>query len=331
MTPQLWIAITSLIAGLQGEPAAGDAQAGAAEPQANVALYGPPAPADIDNDTAPTDSAAGAEAREPARGAGAAPSSGSAPGDLAADPKASPAANAKEAAAGENPSDSGEDAEPRRIAQADDDSSGDGELSADQVVQGVQAFYEDTDHLTALFRQVYTNQTFGRESVSDGRVWLKKPGKMRWDYQNRRTREVNKSFISDGDRLWAIEHDNEQAFRKDLDETVLPVAVTFLTGDGQLARDFDASLDDSGEYGSPGDYVLELTPKQPTTHYRTLWLVVDPDNFRAKQSIVLEASGNTNHFRFFEPNTERPIQSSWFEVDEDALKSEYRIIEPGDQ
>jgi outer membrane lipoprotein carrier protein len=158
-------------------------------------------------------------------------------------------------------------------------------------------------------------------------VWLKKPGKMRWDYQNRRTGEVNKSFISDGSRLWALEHDNKQAFRKDLEDTVLPVAVTFLTGQGELMRDFRPALDRSGTYGAPSDYVLRLVPRRPSAQYKTLWLVVDPEDFRVKQSIVLEASGNTNHFRFFEPDTNRPVRDSWFEVDPNALRG-YRIIDP---
>ncbi len=296
MTPQFWIAIAGAIAGLFADPqGAAERAVETASERGDVAAEAP----------APAETAA-ADAPEPAAGASS------------SEPEAATRAV--------------ED-EPTRVAQAiplpgsSERADDDGELTADQVVEGVQDFYEDAEHLTAVFRQVYTNQTFGRESVSDGRVWLKKPGKMRWDYQNQRTGDVHKSFISDGSRLWALEHDNRQAFRKDLEDTVLPVAVTFLTGEGELIRDFRASLDDSGTYGSPGDYVLELTPRRPSAQYTKLWLVVDPEDFRAKQSIVLEASGNTNHFRFFEPDTERPVRDSWFEVDPSSLRG-YRIIEP---
>src|SRR5690606_16163019 len=70
-------------------------------------------------------------------------------------------------------------------------------LEAREVVAKVQAFYTETVQLTAIFRQTYTNATFGKESVSDGKVWIKKPGKMRWDYQGKK-KNVSKSFISDG-------------------------------------------------------------------------------------------------------------------------------------
>ena len=198
-------------------------------------------------------------------------------------------------------------------------------LNAGQVVSKVQLFYTDNQQLTALFRQTYTNATFGKKSVSDGKVWIKKPGKMRWDYQGKRIK-VKKSFISDGSTLWAIEHDNKQVFKQNLGENMLPVAVTFLYGKGDLSRDFEAVLDSSAKYGKSSDYVLSLTPRVPSAQYKKLYLVVDPGNFRVKQSIVIEASGNVNHFRFFNPDTKRPVKDSWFVVNLKMIRS-YRIVD----
>lgn len=202
-------------------------------------------------------------------------------------------------------------------------------LTADEVVARVQAFYVDTQRLTALFRQTYTNTTFGKQSVSDGKLWIKKPGKMRWDYRGTQGK-VNKSFISDGNMLWAVEHDNKQVFKKSLEDDMLPVAVTFLYGKGDLARDFRSRLDTSGKYGKKTDYVLELTPRTPSAQYKNLYLVVDPGNFRVKESIVIEASGNTNHFRFFSPDIKATVQDTWFVFNEKQFKN-YRLVEPDDQ
>jgi outer membrane lipoprotein carrier protein len=199
-------------------------------------------------------------------------------------------------------------------------------LNAKDVVARVQAFYVDAQRLTALFRQTYTNTTFGKQSVSDGKLWIKKPGKMRWDYRGNQ-RQVKKSFISDGITLWAVEHDNKQVFKKNVEDDMLPVAVTFLYGKGDLARDFRSALDASGKYGKKSDYVLELTPRAPSAQYKTLYLVVDPGNFRVKESIVIEASGNTNHFRFFSPDTKAPVKDTWFVFNEKQFKN-YRVVEP---
>ena len=206
-------------------------------------------------------------------------------------------------------------------------------VSANQVVDRVQSFYKTNEQLTAKFRQVYSNVTFGKKSVSDGKVWLKKRGgKMRWDYYKKARGNmmptVNKSFLSDGKTLWAVEHDNKQYFKRSLKDAVLPVAVTFLTGQGDLKQNFKASLDRSGTYGSKRDHVLKLIPLSPSAQYKTLWLVVSPDNYRVTQSVVLESSGNTNHFRFFTPNFTKEVKDQWFVLNEKQLsKRRYRLVE----
>jgi outer membrane lipoprotein carrier protein len=217
------------------------------------------------------------------------------------------------------------DAARKVVAQAPAD-----RLDADQVVARVQDFYKKTQHLIAKFRQTYTNKTFGTTTVSDGMVYIKKPGKMRWDYRGKKIK-VEKSFISDGKMLWAVEHDNKQYFKKKIEEDLLPVAVTFLYGKGDLARDFTAALDTSGTYGAKSDYVLELTPRKPSAQYKKLYLVVDPGNYRVKQSVVIEASGNSNHFRFYEPNTQKPVQDEWFYFNEAKFKGKYRLANPPDK
>lgn len=203
-------------------------------------------------------------------------------------------------------------------------------LDADSIVGKVQAFYNSTKGLKATFRQTVTNATFGRTTVSSGRVYLEKPGKMRWDYYRKQARKgkpsVSKAFVSDGKRLWAVFVDDKQYYEKDLSGSVLPVAVTFLTGQGDLRRDFHAALDTKSKWGAKGDYVLELTPKKPSAQYKKLWLVVDPSNFRVKQSVVLNSAGDTNEFRFYEPKTDEDIADTLFVFNAKAMKG-YRKIE----
>lgn len=197
---------------------------------------------------------------------------------------------------------------------------------AGAIVDKVQDFYKKTDRMSAKFRQTYTNKTFGEPTHSTGLVYIKKPGKMRWDYY--KGKGVEKSFISDGKMLWAVDHDNKQVFKRDLQKNLLPVAVSFLYGEGDLKRDFVAKVDDSGTYGTRGDTVLRLTPKQPSAQYKTLYLVVDPADHQVKQSIVVESSGNTNHFRFIDPDLSRDVKDTWFYFNEKAQNvKNYRIVD----
>jgi outer membrane lipoprotein carrier protein len=165
--------------------------------------------------------------------------------------------------------------------------------SASDVVAGVQKYYKTTDKLEAVFRQKYTNTVFGKTSVSDGRVFIAKGGKMRWDYK----KPDEKYYIADGTTLWVYEKANKQAFQQDMKNELLPVAVTFLYGQGDLAKDFTATMA-PGKFGGKNDLCIELTPKQPSGQYKKLWLVVDPSDYHVKESIIEESSGNLNQFTF---------------------------------
>lgn len=177
--------------------------------------------------------------------------------------------------------------------------------TADEIVGKVQDYYTQTKSFTASFQQTVTNQTFNKlkPQVSTGKVYILKPGKMRWDYANKSYKtskdpKVSKSFISDGKHLWAVMHKNKQYYKQVLQDSTLPVALSFLMGTGDLRTDFDVALDTAGKYGSKSDLLLLLTPKTPSARYKKLWLVVNNADYSVKQSVVLNTKGDTNAIRF---------------------------------
>jgi outer membrane lipoprotein carrier protein len=200
--------------------------------------------------------------------------------------------------------------------------------TASAVVGEVQKFYAGIKQVKAVFRQSVTNNTFGSTKKSDGTLWLSKPGKMRWDYVEKKKTEVKvkKSFISNGSYLYVVEHDNKQVVKKNLQNDLMPVAVTFLYGKGDLQAEFNAELDKSGKYGAKGDIVLKMTPKKPSAQYKNLFLVVAKDNFRVRQSVIVDSSNNVNSFEFYTPDFETTFKPSIFEFDERSVKN-YRVID----
>lgn len=204
--------------------------------------------------------------------------------------------------------------------------------SADEVLAGVQKFYAGITTVQAKFRQEVTNTTFNRSDISDGTVMIGKPGKMRWEYQGKpRKGKVTtaKSFISDGKQLIVVDQENKQVIKKDLSKNLLPTAITFLYGKGNLADDFKPEIDTTGAYGTKADLVLKLTPKQQSNQYKNLYLVVDPKEFHVKESILVDAAGNTNHFRFFDDKFNETLDERLFLFNIKSVKN-YRVID-GDQ
>jgi hypothetical protein len=106
----------------------------------------------------------------------------------------------------------------------------------------------------------------------------------------------------------------------------MPVAVSFLYGTGDLAKEFNAEIDKTGTYGTKGDLVLKLSPKQPSAQYKNLYLVANPTDFHVKESIIIDSSNNTNHFMFYEPDFDSPMKDSWFEFNPASVPT-YRVVD----
>src|ERR1051326_6276070 len=71
------------------------------------------------------------------------------------------------------------------------------EPNAAQVASRVDRFYNGLASLKADFSQSYRGG--GMQRSESGTLWLKQPGKMRWEYRQPTT----KFFVSDGHTPWS--------------------------------------------------------------------------------------------------------------------------------
>jgi outer membrane lipoprotein carrier protein len=168
------------------------------------------------------------------------------------------------------------------------------------VLDGMQKRYDQAKDLRAHFTQRYTRAMMGRVTVSTGTLTFKKPGKMRWDYE----KPEPQMFLSNGRVLWLYEPEEKQAFKQDLKASQLPAALAFLMGKGKITDEFEVAFAPAvkgakGEpSGRPGDIRLALSPKQPQSTYKSILFVVDPKELLVRESVLVDAQGNTNHFTF---------------------------------
>lgn len=167
-------------------------------------------------------------------------------------------------------------------------------LDVATVVERVQKRYDGAADFRARFNQTLNSAAFKRKTSLTGEVLLKKPGRMRWNYQT----PDPKMYLADGNLLWLYEPEDQQAFKQDLRSSQLPAALAFLTGKGQLATEFEISFDKLPRVGRPGDYVLSLSPRQPQAQVKSLIFVVDPRTFHVTESLITDAQGNTNDLLF---------------------------------
>src|SRR5580704_7036501 len=100
------------------------------------------------------------------------------------------------------------------------------------VAAAVDAHYNHLHSLEAQFTEL--SRGSGIERSESGTLWLKKPGKMRWEYRSPR----EKLFVSDGRDAWFYVPADRQARRTDarkLDDIRSPLA--FLLGKSKLEKE----------------------------------------------------------------------------------------------
>jgi outer membrane lipoprotein carrier protein len=176
------------------------------------------------------------------------------------------------------------------------------------IIARMQKRYDQAKDFQARFSQKYSRAIMKRVTVSTGRVVFKKSGRMRWDYETPEPR----MFLSNGQVLWLFEPTEKQAFKQDLKSSQLPAALAFLMGKGKLTDEFEVTLMSGSTQGRPGDVVLSLRPKQPQTTYQSIVFVVDPKDYLVRESLLVDAQGNTNHFIFEDMKVNTKVEDERF-------------------
>lgn len=170
------------------------------------------------------------------------------------------------------------------------------------LARRVQATYERTRDLEARFVQTYTYAAFGRRQVSSGRLQVKRPGKLRWDYEQPEPKVV----LVSGRRLVQWEPRANQAYVDEaFDATAMSAAVTFLLGTGDLAREFELSVEPSGG--------LVLVPREEDPRVRRIVLTTDAEG-AVTRTRVEDGAGNVNELRFEDVRRNTGLADAAFEV-----------------
>jgi len=166
--------------------------------------------------------------------------------------------------------------------------------SADPLAGAVQQHYQQVRDFTANFEQAYVGGALKRRTVERGTVAIRKPGRMRWDYES----PEKKLFVSDGTRMYFYVPADKQVRVSALPaEGRVPTPILFLAGRGDLLRDFRVE-EVAVPPGAAGSRALRLRPVKPEPEYDTLTLVVDGSSYAIRQLVVVDGQGGSSTFSF---------------------------------
>jgi outer membrane lipoprotein carrier protein len=180
-------------------------------------------------------------------------------------------------------------------------------VNVDEIAKKVDERYNSTNSLAADFTESYTGAGISR--TESGTLWLKHPGKMRWEYSE----PGPKLFVTDGKNAFFYvpgDHQARRALVKKLDDLRSPLR--YLLGKTKLNKEFtNLALASDINPVIPGDVVLRGIPKGMEDRVASVLLEVSLQG-EIRRIVLTEVDGAVTEFRFSNQRPNVPVPDDRF-------------------
>jgi outer membrane lipoprotein carrier protein len=165
----------------------------------------------------------------------------------------------------------------------------------EDTVRGIEGAYGKMTDLKAEFTQTAFNKSLNQTIPASGAVYLKKGGKVRWEYAEPTPQQI----VSDGKTIWIYTPTLNQVNTGPAPEALAGPAGSFLSGLGKLREHFGVRfLNPAQPKDDEGNVVLDLTPKHPLPTLNRLILSFDPSGWQIRKAVVYDQFENTVTMKF---------------------------------
>jgi outer membrane lipoprotein carrier protein len=166
-------------------------------------------------------------------------------------------------------------------------------LDLKEVARRVDRQYNSLQTLQADFEETYRGAGVAR--TESGVLWLRRPGKMRWEYRAPR----EKLFITNGNKaLFHVQGEPHarQAKLEKIDDLRSPLR--YLLGKTKLEKEFDDLRLLPAPPGGTASFILEGVPKMMRDRVERVRLEINP-RYRIERITIEEMDGAITEFRFW--------------------------------
>jgi len=169
------------------------------------------------------------------------------------------------------------------------------DTTADELAKAIQKKYDAVKAFETDLVHTYRGGVLKTQLTERGRLLVKKPGRMRWEY----TAPEKKLFVSDGFKVYFYIPDDRRVIVSNAPRDDRPASpALFLAGNGNLVRDFTPSVVEPPAGSTPGSRALKLVPKTAQPDYDWLTLVVDPATLALRGLAYGDPQGGISTFSF---------------------------------
>ncbi len=170
-------------------------------------------------------------------------------------------------------------------------------------------FHNGVTSIEADFYQVLKDTSDHTVQESSGKVWIKRPGLFRWEYND----PYPQVIVADGERIWIYDPELDQVTIKQESRAIGNAPALVLSGKYPLSRDFKLSEVDRGDKY----HWVSLVPKQEDSDFAEISVAFLDDVL-----IMLELKDNLGQ------RTRIHFKSQKTNADIDASRFKF-IIPPG--
>ena len=164
--------------------------------------------------------------------------------------------------------------------------------SPDALARSLQKRYQGIRDFSANFVQTYRGGVLRTQNREEGKVSVKKPGRMRWTY----VKPEKKEFVSDGVKVYSYIPLDQQVIVSTVppdNEATTPAL--FLAGKGDIVRDFTSA---AAEPSVPGTVAVKLTPRRRDPEFEFLIVSVNPKTLQSLALSTLDRQGGQSTLIF---------------------------------
>lgn len=181
-----------------------------------------------------------------------------------------------------------------------------GEASAATAAARLEAYLEDLDSLTSRFEQITLSADGGRMVESSGTLYLKRPGRFRWEYDD----PVEQVIVADGNRVWLHDLELEQVSHQSQSKALSGTPAQLLAGKEPIEKHFEVLPWDGGDERE----WVELVPKTEDTQVVRIRVGFIDD--RLDTLLMEDSFGQLTRFSFIATKRNPVLNDDLFRLDE---------------
>ncbi|MCY4378380.1 MAG: outer membrane lipoprotein carrier protein LolA [Candidatus Dadabacteria bacterium] len=176
------------------------------------------------------------------------------------------------------------------------------------VVSGIQKKYASINDLKSPFTQETLIKDLGEKIASSGKVWFKKPGMMKWQYEE----PWKDTIVSDGKKVWYFDSRENQVTEMELESVWADSlgSYTVISILEDLDRLFDVRPGAVSTDGR-GNVLLDLKQKNQEQS-KQVTIAVDPKTYMLREIIIGDIFGNTTVIKLGTAEVNLGIPNSFF-------------------